>query len=91
MIVSVVWKKLGNRIEVTHADGESEKVKAGQLVAAEVARDAGLTFVPNRDGMAHCAREPDSREGACGLGSEPHPSTRRRPGIASELRSCVTA
>jgi hypothetical protein len=58
-IVSVVWKELGNRIEVTYAEGEPEKVKAGQPLAADIAKDAGLTVVPTRDGMARRVKNPD--------------------------------
>ncbi len=58
-IVGVVWKELGNRIVVTHADGESEKVRASELVAADIAKDAGLALVATRDGMAQWAKDPD--------------------------------
>jgi len=58
-IVSVVWKELGNRIEVTYAEGESQRVRAGPALAADIARDAGLTVVPTRDGMARWEKDPD--------------------------------
>jgi hypothetical protein len=58
-IVAVVWKELGNRIEVTYAEGESDRVRAGPAVAADIARDAGLTVVPTRDGMARWEKDPD--------------------------------
>ncbi len=59
VIVGVVWKELGNRIVITYAEGEPDRVRAGQLVAAEVARDAGLIVVPTRDGMARWVKDPD--------------------------------
>jgi hypothetical protein len=46
-IVGVVWKELGNRMVITYAEGEPEKVRAGELV-------------PTRDGMARWAKDPDS-------------------------------
>jgi hypothetical protein len=45
-VVGVVWKQLGNRIVVSYAEGESDRVRAGLRVAAEIAGDAGLTVVP---------------------------------------------
>ncbi len=62
-IVGVVWKELGNRIVVTYADGEPEKVRASELVAADIARDAGLSVVHTRDGMARWVKDPDVWEG----------------------------
>lgn len=59
-IVRVVWKELGNRIEVIYADGESDRVRASQLVAADIAKDAGLTVVPTRDGMARWVKDPEA-------------------------------
>jgi len=58
-IVRVVWKELGSRIEVIYADGESDRVRASQVVAADIAKDAGLTEVPTRDGMARWVKDPD--------------------------------
>jgi len=59
-IIAVVWKELGNRIEVTYAEGDSDRVRAGPAVAADIARDAGLTVVPTREGMARWERDPDT-------------------------------
>jgi hypothetical protein len=60
VIVGVVWKELGNRIVVTYAEGESDRVRAGLRVAAEIAGDAGLTVVPTRDGMAQWVKNADT-------------------------------
>ena len=62
-IVAIVWKELGNRIVVTYADGESDRVRAGPAVADDIAQDAGLTVVPTRDGMARWEKDPDTWAG----------------------------
>jgi hypothetical protein len=59
-IIGVVWKELGNRIVVTYAEGESDRVRAGLPVAADIAKDAGLTVVPTRGGMAQWVKDPDT-------------------------------
>lgn len=58
-IVRVVWKELGSRIQVIYADGESDRVRGSQLVAADIATDAGLTVVPTPEGMARWVKDPD--------------------------------
>ena len=76
-IVSVVWKELGNRIEVTYAEGKSDRVRAGPAVAADIARDAGLTVVPTRDGMARWVKDPDTwnRPGSSAPDQDDEPAT----------------
>jgi hypothetical protein len=65
-IVTIIWKELGNRIVVTYADGDTDGVRASQLVAADMARDAGLTKIPTRDGMAQWVKHPDAEGGSSG-------------------------
>ncbi len=62
-IVGDVWKELGNRIVITYVDGESDRVRAGRLVAAEVASDAGLTIVSTGDGASRWVKDPDVWDG----------------------------
>jgi len=57
-IVGIVWKALGNRIEVTYSAGEPERMRAGERVAAHIARDAGLTVVPTGEGMTRWEKDP---------------------------------
>jgi hypothetical protein len=61
-IVTIVWKQLGNRTVVTYADGGSDTMRANHLVAAAMARDAGLIFVPSRGGMTQWVKDADSED-----------------------------
>ena len=59
-IISVVWKELGDRIEVTYAEGDSDRVRGGLSVAANIAQGAGLTVVYTRDGMSRWVKDFDT-------------------------------
>ena len=61
-IVSVVWKELGERVEMIYAEGEPDRVRGSELVAANIARGAGLTLVPSREGMSRWVKDPSAAD-----------------------------
>jgi len=59
-IESVVWHRLGNRIEVIYTDSRSEHRRGDQFVATALAQIAGLQTAPAPDGEARWVRYADS-------------------------------
>jgi hypothetical protein len=59
-IDSVIWRQLGNLIEVIYADWHSVQSRGDQAMAAKIAEDAGLHTVSAPDGMAKWIRDPGS-------------------------------
>jgi hypothetical protein len=61
-VVSIVWKELGNRIEMAYAVGESERIRGSQRIAADLATEAGLVPVLSRDAMVRWERDSTQHE-----------------------------
>jgi hypothetical protein len=57
-IDTVIWRQLGNLIEVIHSDWRSIHSRGDQHAAQELAEAAGLHLVPAPDGMARWTRHP---------------------------------
>jgi hypothetical protein len=57
-IDSVIWRQLGNLIEVIYADWHSVQSRGDRLMAAKIAEDAALQIVPAPDGIAKWVRDP---------------------------------
>ena len=55
-VVSISWKELGDRVEISYTKGEPERIRASQRIAADLAREAGLHPVSSRDGRARWER-----------------------------------
>jgi len=49
-IVSIVWNQKDHLIEVAYDVGETDRLEGPHQLAAGLAADAALTFVPTRDG-----------------------------------------
>jgi hypothetical protein len=59
-IDSVIWRQLGNLIEVIYADWRSVHSRGDWSRAAKLAEDAGLQIASAPDGMAKWTRHPGS-------------------------------
>ena len=57
-IVSVVWHERDDLIYVIYAEEDPDRMVALQTVAADLAREAGLSMVPAPDGICRWVREP---------------------------------
>jgi hypothetical protein len=58
-ITSVVWHERGHRIEVTYAEGDTDRLRGSEAVAVVLAKNAGLSAVAAPEGSRRWARHPD--------------------------------
>lgn len=63
-IVSVVWHERDDLIYVTYADEDPDRMVAVQAVAADFAREAGLSMVPAPAGIRRWVRDPQTQDAA---------------------------
>ena len=86
-IASVVWDERDNQIHVTYVEDEPDHMVATQFVAAELARDAGLSIVAAPDGIRQWVQNPRTscvatEQGSTGNAESPHDrrsASRRNP------------
>ena len=57
-IDTVIWRQLGNLVEVIYADWHSVQSRGDRLIAARIAENAGLQIAHAHDGMAKWVRDP---------------------------------
>jgi hypothetical protein len=55
-ITSVVWYRLGHRIEVNYFEGESDHFEGDELVVSQMAENEGLWSVPSSEGTHRWVR-----------------------------------
>jgi hypothetical protein len=60
-IDTIIWRQLGNLIEVIYADWRAVQRRGDQMAATELAQAAGLQAVTAPDGMARWERHPGSQ------------------------------
>ena len=63
-IASVVWYERDDQIYVTYDHEEPDHMVATQMVATELARDAGLSLVPAPAGICRWVRDPPATDSA---------------------------
>jgi hypothetical protein len=63
-VVSVVWHERDDLIYVTYADEDPDRMVAVHAVAADFAREAGLSMVPAPDGICRWVRNPETQDAA---------------------------
>jgi hypothetical protein len=61
-IVSVVWHERDDLIYVTYAAEDPDRMVAVQAVAADFAREAGLSMVPAPHGICRWVRDPEIQD-----------------------------
>jgi len=59
-ITGIVWKELGSRIEITYADGGSDRTLGTKEIASDIAVEAGLIIVQSRDSLVRWGRTPET-------------------------------
>jgi hypothetical protein len=77
-ITSVIWHERNDQIYVTYADEEPDHMVSTQHVAADLARDAGLSPVAAPHGIHRWVRTPEGKAGpqdGSTLGSPAGPAT----------------
>ena len=60
-ITGVIWHERNDQIYVTYAEEEPDHMVSTQQVAADLARDAGLSPVPAPRGIFRWVRTPESK------------------------------
>jgi hypothetical protein len=63
-IVSVVWQERGDLIYVTYVEEEPDRMVATHAIAADFAREAGLSPVAAPDGIRRWVRDPETEPAA---------------------------
>ncbi len=66
-IVSIVWHRKGDQVDLHYLEGEPDRLIGAETVVAELADSVGLTIVPSPSGTIRWVREAEA-------GTEPPPS-----------------
>ena len=86
-IASVVWDERDHQIYVTYVDDEPDHMLATQLIAAELARDAGLNVVVAPNGICQWVRNPATLCVATDRGSTGNAPSPDHHGVVSARKS----
>jgi len=59
-IASVVWHQVSEQVEVIYAEGDPDLIFGAQIVAADLAKKAGLRLISSEGGTFRWTLDPDT-------------------------------